>query len=90
METMTNIEFQKRVSIGDNIRLGVSNKRWAKFLGYKTCNSTNNLCKGCKGHIEYIFPSGDMNVGCFRYGNAVAQIEVEIENVWLSEEDFLL
>ena len=93
METLTNIEFQDRVKIGDILRLS-SHKHWVKFLGYQECNSTNNLCKECKGHIKYAFSNGgcfdDINNGCFRYGSTVALIEVEIKSVWLNEEDFLL
>ena len=90
METMTNIEFQNRVNIGDHIRLSDSQTYWSEFLGYKDCDSTNNLCKGCKGHIKYYSSMSDVNIGCFRHGGSVAQIEVEIKKVWLSEDDFLL
>lgn len=90
METMTNIEFQERVNIGDKLRLSASHKNLVEFLGYQKCNSTNNLCKGCKGHIKYYSSNSTVNNGCFRHGSSVAQIEVEIKNVWLSEDDFLL
>lgn len=91
MEEMTNMEFQDRVNIGDKVRLSASHKHSVEFLGYLKCDSTNRLCKGCKGHIKYYSPNSNLSQnGCFRHGSTVALIQCEIEEVWLKEADFLL
>ena len=91
IESMTNKEFQDKVNMGDSLCFSAHHKRWAEFLGYEECDSINTLCKGCKGYIKYVFPEDMVNSGCFRHGECrEAVIEVEIKNVWLNEEDFLL